>query len=234
MTQPHQTESEARLRAALLAASSSARLQAALAAGTYPDPHYVEALVERCAIEPDFSVRDMLTWSLTRHPASITVPRLLEETKSPSVQALSQALHTLSKIGDPRGWTAISPELLHHPDDEVARSAWRAAVALVPEGGGTELAVLLSSQLGRGDRDVQLSLSRALAALGEAAIAALTDAADHGDAHVRAHAIATERLLGDPDEGFDSAIFEAKRFVALQNAPTAPPVGDGHADRYPG
>ncbi len=33
--------------------------------------------------------------------------------------------------------------------------------------------------------------------------------------HVRAHAIATQRLLRDPDAGFECAIEEAKRVVAL-------------------
>jgi hypothetical protein len=109
----------------------------------------------------------MLTWSLTRHPASITVPGLLKETRAESNQARSKALHTLSKIGDPRGWTAITRDLLQDPDDDVARSAWRAAVALVPEGSTAELAVRLSTPLGRrGDREVQLSLSRAMVALG--------------------------------------------------------------------
>ncbi|NEA44995.1 HEAT repeat domain-containing protein, partial [Streptomyces sp. SID10815] len=35
------------------------------------------------------------------------------------------------------------------------------------------------------------------------------------DPRVRAHAIATERLRRDPDAGFESAIEEAKRVVAL-------------------
>jgi hypothetical protein len=35
------------------------------------------------------------------------------------------------------------------------------------------------------------------------------------DLRVRAHAIATERLLRDPDAGFEFAIEEAKRVVAL-------------------
>ena len=56
------TTSDARLREALRDPSSSARLQAALAAGTHPDPAYVGALIEQCAVEPDFYVRDMLTW----------------------------------------------------------------------------------------------------------------------------------------------------------------------------
>lgn len=233
MTTPHRTEAGTRLRAALDAPLASARLQTALSAGTYPDPDYVEALVERCAIEPDFYVRDMLTWSLTRHPAAITVPRLLSEAKAEGNQARSQALHTLSKIGDPRGWTAITPDVLHDPDDDVARSAWRAAVILVPEGSKAELAVTLSTQLGRGDRNVQLSLGRAMAALGEAALPALAEAAGHSDAAVRTHAIATERLVVDPDESFETAIFEAKRVVALASAPTveAPAENDVDSDR---
>ena len=59
--------------------------------------------IERCGIEPDFYVRDMLTWALARQPVSITMPLLLEQAKSTVVQARSQALHTLSKIGDRAG-----------------------------------------------------------------------------------------------------------------------------------
>ena len=36
---------------------------------------------------------------------------------------------------------------------------------------------------------------------------------------VRAHALATQRLLRDPDAGFELAIEEAKRVVALTGAP---------------
>lgn len=219
MTTIHPAGTHERLRRALSSAEPSARLQAALRAGTDPDPAQVGALVERCAIEPDFFVRDMLTWALTRHPAASTVPLLLEETRRPGNQARSQALHTLSKVGDPRGWTAIGPELLADVDDEVARSAWRAAVVLVPPGSEAELAAALAAQLGRGDRDVQLSLSRALAALGDSALPVLAEAAGREDGDVRAHAIATERLLRDPDLGFDDAIAEAKRVVALTDAP---------------
>jgi HEAT repeat protein len=228
MDTPHPAVAGTRLREALSSPAPSARLQAALSAGTHPHPGHVGTLVERCAVEPDFYVRDMLTWSLTRHPASTTVPRLLEEVGSPEPQARSQALHTLSKIGDPRGWTAVTRELLHDPDDEVARSAWRAAVVLVPAGSEAQLAGALAAQLGRGDRDVRLSLSRALAALGDAAVPVLADAAEHPDPGVRAHAIATERLLRHPDEGFDAAIAEAQRIVALTDAPIP---DDGRADR---
>ena len=200
---------------ALVAANSSTRLQAALAAGTRADPGLADALVARCAVEPDFFVRDMLTWALTRLPAEITVPKLVTELRSGRAQARSQALHTLSKIGDRTAWPAITRSLLHDPDDEVARSAWRAAVVLVPPGDRPGLAAELARRLGRGDRAVRLSLSRALAALGDAAEPALATGLASADPGVRAHARATQRLVRDPDAGFDLAVDEAKRVVAL-------------------
>lgn len=205
-----------RLIEALGAGDSSTRLQAALTIGTRPDgPGLVEALVARCAIEPDFYVRDMLTWALTRFPAGDTVPRLLAELRSPVAQARSQSLHTLSKIGDRNVWPAITRSLLRDADDEVARSAWRAAVVLVPDGEKTGLAAELATQLGRGDRTLQLSLSRALVALGPMIEPVLEAAVTSTDPDVRAHAVATARLLRDPDTGFDQAVDEAKRIVAL-------------------
>lgn len=194
---------------------SSVRLRAALAVGTAPDPRFVDKLVERCAIEPEFFVRDMLTWALTRHPVALTLPELLRELRSERAQARSQALHTLSKIGDRRAWPAITGALLTDPEVEVARSAWRAAVILVPAGEESALAAVLVTQLGRGERETQLSLSRALVALGEAVKAALHAATTAEDPRTRTHALATARLLRDPDTGFEFAIEEAKRVVAL-------------------
>lgn len=206
-----------RLIAALAAGDESTRLKAALAVGSNPEPGgLVDTLVARCAVEPDFYVRDMLTWALTRFPSEITVPRLLAELRSERAQARSQALHTLSKIKDAGAWPAITRSLLCDSDDEVARSAWRAAVALVPEGQEKDLAEELAAQLGRGNREMQLSLSRALVALGEAAVEpVLQRAIASDDADVRAHASATERLLRDPDAGFELALDQAKRIFAL-------------------
>ena len=204
---------DSRLRAALTAESASDRLQAALSAGTHPNPAFVEALVERCAVETDFYVREMLTWALVRHPASIAVPLVIDQTRSQLPQARSQALHTLSKIGDPLGWEAITPALLLDADDDVARTAWRAAVVLVPEQREGELATTLSALLGRGGRDSKLSLTRALAELGDAAWPALNEASTHPNLDVRIHAAATARIIDDPDEGFDSAMYEATKSV---------------------
>ncbi|CAM5642347.1 HEAT repeat domain-containing protein OS=Streptomyces tendae OX=1932 GN=GUR47_06455 PE=4 SV=1 [Streptomyces tendae] len=223
MTMTNQDADTVRALRGLEDGRASVRLRAALAAGSAPDPRFVDKLVERSAIEPEFFVRDMLTWALTRHPVSLTLARLLREVDSDRPQARSQALHTLSKIGDRRAWPAFTRAVLCDADDEVARSAWRAAVVLVPEGEEPALAAVLATQLGRGDEETQLSLSRALTALGEA-VAEVLDAATNAPApHVRAHALATRRLLRDPDTGFASAIEEAKRVVAL--------AGSGHEGR---
>lgn len=211
----HQSAPSAVLLAALSAGEPSTRLQAALAAGTSPDPGFLEPLLDRCAVEPDFFVRDMLTWALTRLPAELTVPRLRRELDCERAQARSQALHTLSKVGDGSAWPSITPALLHDADDEVARSAWRAAVVLVPAGAEPALAVDLAAALGRGDRVVQRSLSRALVALGDVIEPALAAAMVQGDPVVRAHARATQMLLRDPEAGFDGLIAEAIRVVAL-------------------
>jgi HEAT repeat protein len=215
MTMPKQDTAAIRALQGLEDSRSSVRLRAALAVGTTPDPRFIDRLIERCAIEPEFHVREMLTWALTRHSASMTVPALLDEIRSERAQARSQALHTLSKIGDRQAWPAITRALLADADDEVARSAWRAAVVLVPEGEEPELAAVLSTQLGHGERETRLSLSRALIALGEVILPTLRAAMTDPDPRVRSHAIATERLLRDPDAGFEFAIEEAKRVVAL-------------------
>ncbi|MEU1387191.1 MULTISPECIES: HEAT repeat domain-containing protein [unclassified Nonomuraea] len=215
MTRQEQDPDTSDVVGGLAAGDPSVRLRAALAVGTTPDPRLVGTLVERCAVEPEFHVRDMLTWALTRHPAELTVPRLLGELRSERAQARSQALHTLSKIGDRRAWPAITRELLTDADDEVARSAWRTAVLLAPEDEQPGLAEVLSTQLGRGRRETQLSLSRALVALGEVIEPVLRAAMADPDPGVRTHAGATERLLRDPEAGFEFAIEEAKRVVAL-------------------
>ncbi|MFF9343423.1 HEAT repeat domain-containing protein [Streptomyces sp. NPDC014773] len=219
MTMTYQDEDVRRALRALADERASVRLKAALAVGATPDARFVEPLVERCAVEPEFFVRDMLTWALTRHPETLTLPRVLAELRSERPRARSQALHTLSKIGDRQAWPAITHAHLTDTDDEVARTAWRAAALLVPDGEEPALAAVLVTQLGRGERATQLSLSRALTGLGDVVLPALDTVAGHPDPRVRAHALATRRILSDPDTGFEYAIEEAKRAVALDGAP---------------
>lgn len=194
---------------------SSVRLQAVMAAGTTPDAGDLDVLVEQCAVEPDFFVRDMLTWALTRHPSDGVVARVLPELARPEPQARSQALHTLSKVGDPAAWPSVRPLLADH-DDEVLRAAWRTAVALVPDDERAELARTLAVQLGVGPRERRLSLSRALVGLGEETVApVLAAAADRGSGAVQDHVADTERLLHDPDAASALALERARREVAL-------------------
>lgn len=190
------------LAQALTAAEPSDRLQAALTAGTHPDNSYLEPLLERCAVEPDFYVRDMLTWALVRLPHELLMPRVIQETQSETAQARSQALHTLSKLADPRGFSVITNAHLHDADDEVARAAWRTAAGLVPFEGREALAREFAAELGRGDLTVMRSLSRAFVELDEAGLPAL-NAATIGDSVLAAqHARATLRLIEDPGATF--------------------------------
>ncbi|MWV49267.1 HEAT repeat domain-containing protein [Rathayibacter sp. VKM Ac-2803] len=200
-----------RLRAALRAPDASSRLQAAMTAGTRPADEYAAVLVAQCAVETDFGVREMLTWALTRHDPAVTVDLLLPELVSESPQARSQSLHTLSKVGDPRAWPAITPALLHDAHPEVARAAWRTAARLAPESERPALARQLAEHLGEGDRPEQRSLTRALLMLGDVAADVLETAARSGEQARRIHALATLRLLADPEEDVEEAFARARR-----------------------
>jgi HEAT repeat protein len=198
---------------ALSDANPSARLRAALQAGTSLDLVSVETLVERFGVEPDFFVRDMLTWAVIRRPQEETLPVLLPQLDSENPRMRSQVLHTLSKIDDRSTLVAITPELLHDPDDEVARTAWRTAVGLVDDDQASELAQELLTELGRRDHESRRSLSRALVALGEGT-RPLLERAFTGEA-AAVHARATLTLLDDPDADFTGTMEQARR---LHNA----------------
>lgn len=200
---------------------SSLRLRAALAAGMNPHVEQVEALVSRCALEPDFFVRDMLTWALLQHNKQQVFNLVVRELESEIPQARSQALHTLSKLKDPRTWSVITKELLIDSEQEVARAAWRVAVVVVPEDQVTALADILATQFARGDDEVHRSLSRAFVALAgfsPAVVAAVNRAVDDPNPKVQAHALATIRLMENPDEGFEWAMRQAKRAAVVDAA----------------
>ena len=181
----------ATLKSLLESPDKSVRLKAALAAGTYPETEYIEVLVSQCAKEPDFFVRDTLSWALMRHEISKVVERLKSELNSDNPQAKSQALHTLSKIGDKQFYSLITNE--HHFDslDKVAVTAWRAASVLVPDAEKSALTQILVSQLGRGDSDLQFDLTRFLCALGEVIVEPLQQASESEKEEVRLHAAFT-------------------------------------------
>ncbi|MEI7497386.1 MAG: HEAT repeat domain-containing protein, partial [Betaproteobacteria bacterium] len=156
-------------------------MKAALAAGTSPDPEFIEILVAQCGHEPDFFVRDTLSWALMRHDVKKVVKRLESELHSSNPQAKSQAIHTLSKIGDKANYPLITDEMLFDPDLFIASTAWRVATVLVPEDQRSSLTKKLITQLGRGDSDTQFGLSRFLCDLGEYIVEPLTEASKSAD-----------------------------------------------------
>ena len=176
------------LKEMLSSSDQSIRLKAALAAGTYPEVSHIEVLIKQCENEPDFFVRDTLSWALMRHERETVVAQLIPELKSPIPQARSQALHTLSKIGDKGNYSLITHEHFFDEDDLVASTAWRAASVLVPENQKSDLVKILVTQLGRGDGDVQFGLTRFLCSIGEPIVAPLQEAAKSVDENVRVHA----------------------------------------------
>lgn len=172
------------LQSLLDSPDQSVRLKAALAAGTYPEPEFIDILIRQCAVEPDFFVRDTLSWALMRNDIPKVVKLLENELQSDNIQAKSQAIHTLSKIGDKSNYSLLTDEMLFDADDFVASTAWRAASVLVPDDQKSELVAKLITQLGRGDSDTQFALTRFLCAIGEQIVLPLTEAAHSSDDQV--------------------------------------------------
>jgi len=171
----------ATLQTLLASPDQSVRLKAALAAGTYPEVEFIEVLISQCAIESDFFVRDTLSWALMRNDVAKVVEQLKTELQSANPQAKSQAIHTLSKIGDKANYSLITDEMLFDPDDFIASTAWRVSSVLVPDDQKAILVKKLITQLGRGDSDIQFGLTRFLCALGECIVEPLTDASKSAD-----------------------------------------------------
>lgn len=178
----------ATLESMLASTDQSVRLKAAIAAGTYPQLDFVEVLISQCTHEPDFFVRDTLSWALMRQDREAVMARLIPELTSPITQARSQAVHTLSKIGDKKNYSLITLNLLLDPEDSVASTAWRAASVLVPDDEKDALVKVLMTQLGRGDSDTQFALTRFLCAIGDAILEPLKEAAGSPNEEIRVQA----------------------------------------------
>jgi HEAT repeat protein len=126
-----------------------------------------------------------------RHEIGKVVDRLKPELNSENPQAKSQALHTLSKIGDKQFYSLITNEHFFDSQDKVAVTAWRAASVLVPDSEKSALTRILITQLGRGDSDLQFDLTRFLCALGEVIIEPLQQTSESEKDEVRLHAAFT-------------------------------------------
>ncbi len=208
------------LRSAFMNPDSSKRLNLAMNVGTFPSDSYIDVLVDQFLVETDFYVRDTLTWALLSQNREKVTQRIVAEINSPYPQMRSQCLHTLSKIGDPGTWSAITRKHLTDPNDAIAKTAWRAAVILVPDEDVSELIEVLCTQLGRGDSRTQLSLSKALLSLGEPALEALKKITSSENEVVRTHVENIMRIHKDHVAEYVKSIEAAKRNESLTDAPT--------------
>lgn len=193
------SETVGKLQSLLASPDQSVRLNAVMTAGTYPDPEFIDVLIAQCGHETDFFVRDTLSWALMRQDITRVAERLEVELRSENPKSRAQALHTFSKIGDKRYYPLITKDHLLDSDDTVAMVAWRAASGLVSEDGIDELSRTLFTQLGRGNFEVQLGLSRALCRLGKVIIPALIVATRSSDDAIKHHAQFTARLFKKPE-----------------------------------
>ena len=186
------------LIAALGADVESTRLKAALAIGSAPEPGLLDILIERCAIEPDFYVRDMLTWALTRFPSEITVPRLLAElrrARSGPEPGLAHAVQDQERPRMARDHAIPAARLRRRGRPERMACGRRPRARRGRRGPGRGIGRAVRSRR----PDVQLSLSRALLALGEEVVGPVLRKAMTSETRVvHAHASATERLLSEP------------------------------------
>ena len=199
--------------------NSSVRLSTALSAGTNPKPEFVVELINQCAVEPDFFVRDMLTWALLRQEQILVFENLQAQLISTIPQARSQALHTLTKLGHPETWPLITDTLLFDPEVEVRRAAWRLASQIVPEGQRNPLLEKFLKYLGSGNEEEKLSLSRAIAALGDIGIVRLEVLLHDSEPEIVSHAQFTLALINNPEIAEASSTALATKIDLLSKAP---------------
>ncbi|KZX21054.1 HEAT repeat domain-containing protein [Rathayibacter tanaceti] len=194
-TQPgrHSGDQVARLLAGLADRDRDVRQASALALGERADRAAVGAVLAQLWEEPDFFVRDTLTWAASRvgREAVPLVREALAADRRPAVR--TQAMHVLSKIADPATMDDILPLI----DDGAPEVAAKARWALSRLGDPRAVPVLLR-QLGTGDAEAQNALTDVVASFRAAAVPGLIDALAHADPAARRHAAEVVGHIGSP------------------------------------
>lgn len=176
----------------LLHPDKNVRIRAALDLGATQHRDALPDLMERLGHEPDFFVRENLTWAIVRMGPD-AVPLLLGLLERPDAATRLQAVHTLSKIADPASAAGLKLAV-NDLDDEVAR---KAIFALGQMGHPDALHTLMAG-VGYPDPERRNTLSTALVAFGHAALPPLLKVLRHPEAPRRAHAADILGLLGNP------------------------------------
>lgn len=168
------------------------RIRAALDLGAMKDEAALPTLLQRLGQEPDFYVRENLTWAVTRM-AKAALPLLEAQLNCPDAATRLQATHTLSKIADPAS-TAVLLELLKDEDAEVARKA----IFALGQIQNTDALKALIAALGHPNAERRNTLSNAVVVFGQAAVPLLLDVLKASDGAGRTHAAEILGLIGDP------------------------------------
>lgn len=195
----------------LLHPDKDARQRTAMSLGQRADPRLAAQIAELRWQEPDFFVRETLTWVLTRTPgpAAEAAEAVLAH-GDPGVRM--QALHVLSKVADPATVTAVAA----HIDDADPAVADKARWGLAQIGDPLAIPMLIG-RLGEADLSARDAMTRTLTHLGAAAVPGVASALTAQDPSVRAHAAEVLCFIGPPSS--------AEAIPALASA-----LDDDHAE----
>lgn len=181
---------------ALTHPDKNTRQRAAVALGTLADDAAGPALVARLRDEPDFFVRDTVTWAVTR--LGETTRELVEAlAESQDPVTTSQALHVLSKIASPLSIPTVS----RYTGDRDATVAAKARTAIARIGDPAGITVL-TEHLGQGGQSEQNQLTTDLASFRRDAVPGVVDLVarclSDADPQVRRHAADVLAHIGRP------------------------------------
>lgn len=167
------------------------RIQAVLELAESPGDEVAAALVQAMGTEPEFAIRETLTWALGRMPEEAT-PYLHDALRSEHWLARMQALHVLSKWGRATDAEFVVELVADAHPLVAARACWAAGQTRNP----AVIPVLIGA-LGRGDEELRNTMSSAFSALGRAGVDALAVAVrSPGTVASRVHAADTLAYLG--------------------------------------
>jgi HEAT repeat protein len=158
------------------------RSSAVFALEKLDDAGVADALIQALSTEPDFYVREDLTWALVRigEPA---FQKLLDMLGDRQASGRSYMAHTLSKMRDARAVDALLG-VLHDPDLAVVRKA----VFALGQIGETRAIPAIVGLLGHEDEELQTVLTQALEQFGPSAVPDLLRAMAHESPTVREQA----------------------------------------------
>ncbi|WNB84700.1 HEAT repeat domain-containing protein [Cellulomonas sp. ATA003] len=179
------------------------RQAAALALGELAAPTSALALVTRLWAEPDFFVRETLTWAVTRVAVAAT-PLVVDTLRQPDPALRVQALHVLSKIADPATTDAVLPLAADDNPDVAAKARW--ALTRI---GDPRAIPALAARLGTGDDNSRNGTTRDLASFDRAAVPTLIKALASGEPPARRHAAEVLCFIGSGAEDAADALSTA-------------------------